>query len=1037
MTRFLNKSSKALLTFLFNFYFVFAIAQTPEVIEISRQELPTTIRSQTTDEEGNTYYAGVFRGALVINDDTLAYGKGGNDYFIVRQSMSGNIEWVIPIGGEQEENGTIFVQYHQGSIYANFTFTNPVKINETSIEPLQQGNNANCVLKINSSGNVIWNRIGNIINSKIYPLNGNLIAVGTILTIDNDASYDSKIVFKANGFNNTFLQSINSTGDLVAIFPLFNKYSASSQLSTLLRVNTKENQLYFLFIKSNSGTQTGSNTLSFNGHEIEVASTSSTILVKSDTSLNVLGYKILNPNGPGFYSGSHDEKRIQFSSDSLKLHLLLNFGTYNNDGYNETFSGKFGIAILDTNLMTTGIKVFYGQTSIEGQNRISCEYFKEHAGNFFVFGTLVGSKFSSSPISIPENNKQIQLAINKIIPFDINGPSKSFILRANTNFEYINHSWIGDNTVQEISIFPMQAFDIKGEYIRFFQMAESTFNPWIVSLNGNILRGSAKPVADRSDFPVNVAYFSNKSRILLGQTHGLNAFDSNDSGITKSSSRSDFFFAIMDSNNQLKKYVRMFGTFSRNAIVKTIARNDSVYALLQITGPNNPLNYNFISIGPYQTAINTNRAILLLAIDSSGNLSVRNFTQTNIGEILDFDFFNNGDFAILSNLASISYNHNGQLFPNNYGFYAARMNSQGTILQVIKVFQPNNQAIPRGILVENDGDNFTINMQNSLSSGSGNYVISTIRNGNEYTHQTINIQFPPSNQSRGSHFYYKTSFTQNRYLSFLGPFSIFSGSAITGIRKKTYILYGISSSLMDNLKYNDTIISSVPHLNQTLILGVDENGKIENKFTISSLPNQVPGAFTGNFIKRIGDFIYVIGAQNNDLAIGAMNIKHKGGSDGLILKLDTSLNLVQFYKVASIYSDFCTDIAFLPDSSFMIAYRSQGTPVPSVGLGEVAQLQSAGTILPSDFLESGYVWLMPPSLAPRDFVFTIKNGTWHDPMIWNTGTVPVAADRVFVRHKVQITQPAECHQIFVDPASDLKMDNGTTLSISGKATTNL
>jgi hypothetical protein len=157
----------------------------------------------------------------------------------------------------------------------------------------------------------------------------------------------------------------------------------------------------------------------------------------------------------------------------------------------------------------------------------------------------------------------------------------------------------------------------------------------------------------------------------------------------------------------------------------------------------------------------------------------------------------------------------------------------------------------------------------------------------------------------------------------------------------------------------------------------------------------------------------------------------------LILKLDTSLNLVQFYKVASIYSDFCTDIAFLPDSSFMIAYRSQGTPAPSVGLGGVAHLQSAGTILPSDFQESGYVSLMPPSLAPRDFVFTIKNGTWHDPMIWNTGTVPVAADRVFVRHKVQITQPAECHQLFVDPASDLKMDNGTTLSISGKATTNL
>jgi hypothetical protein len=268
----------------------------------------------------------------------------------------------------------------------------------------------------------------------------------------------------------------------------------------------------------------------------------------------------------------------------------------------------------------------------------------------------------------------------------------------------------------------------------------------------------------------------------------------------------------------------------------------------------------------------------------------------------------------------------------------------------------------------------------------------------------------------------------------LGPFSAAGVLAsLTNNNHNSYISFRTGTS-NDILKYKNQVLLPAESNFQSGTFSIDKDGNFLKKITFPKVPGLLAHSFLPVASKTVNNYIYVIGAQAETLSFGALKISHKGEGDGLILKIDTSLNLIQFYNVASIYSDLCTDIDFFADSSLMIAYRSQGTPTASVGLSQISLLNAASGILPSDLEESGYVSQLSGSLAAADFIFTIKDGSWHDASIWNTGMVPKSTDRVFVRHKVQVLQNTECYQVFVDPTSDLKVGDGITLKITGKVT---
>jgi len=231
--------------------------------------------------------------------------------------------------------------------------------------------------------------------------------------------------------------------------------------------------------------------------------------------------------------------------------------------------------------------------------------------------------------------------------------------------------------------------------------------------------------------------------------------------------------------------------------------------------------------------------------------------------------------------------------------------------------------------------------------------------------------------------------------------------------------------------FNQKLLAPSGSAQHTFIVGFDSSGNYQSHLLFkNNVTNPFYSEFNISTTKRINNHLYVSGYQNNELKFGALTILHSGENDGLIMKFDTSLNLVQYYKAATVYSDFCTDIDFSPDSSYIIAYQSKGNPKVTVGLSDSKTFNFSG-INPRDLEDAGFLNILPASLNPGDYIYSSKNGSWHDTATWSNGRVPTQTDRVIIRHKVQVYQNATCFTLFANPNSDLQIDPNIELKITG------
>ncbi len=1013
------------------FFSFSAYTQNPEVVEVSYQEVTTKIRSQAVDENGNTYYAGNFKGALVVQGDTLAYGKGGEDYFLMKKTSLGNTEWAIPFGSEINDASLVHITWIQGNLYLHFGIPVAMTFQNLSITPLYNQPINWVTIKLNDAGTAIWVKRSNFLIREFYDINGGSIAaISESLQGDVIPKIENETIFNLNGQRSVLLTKITGEGNFLSCYSFTNTFNLNSRLDIITKANPGKNQLYFLINQLNIGAQAGNNEFNINGTSIPLQGPNTrTVLVKTDTAFNVSSYKILNPSGAGIFSGaSMAGNQFQFSDDSTSLHLFPTIGTYNLDGYNVSIVARVGLAILDTNLITKQFKFFLSNDGV-----LNCQQILQNNGTFYVVGTLFGKKTNFGGPTLAPLNQTVQFGNNKNISFDVNGVHKSFILKLDENSNYIDHAFIGDHTTQESINLAFDKIKILNNHIYTFQLTDNIFNPWQINLGLLLIKGGSKPLADQSDYIERVAYFGNKTKLLLGLANGLNAFDTDQSEIIKSANRRDFFYAVIDSNQNIIKYNRIYGSMGNSAIGQTRSRNGKISFILNLAVNKNQIGYNFYKLGNDSGSIVTSQQKLFITIDSLGNFSSYDFENTPIGPIIDFDYFDNGDLCVITNNNSIPYNLNGLIFPNNNGFNIGRMNPAFQLSHAIKYWSTSfSQFFPRSISVIKGTDDFHFLTSNNLTANRGEIVSITNSRGNTNVYSTNLINpHPTSPTIKYYHLLGKANFENDKGTSLIGSFTVGSAPALSVIGQRAFVVFSAAPIDQDIFKFNGNDVFTTPNAGRTFILGIDDNNLLKNTFISPASQPQLPTSLFARNLKTIDNHLFLAGSQTTDLKFGALNILHKGEFDGLILKLDTALNMVQYYSVASIYSDLCTDIDIHPDSSVMIAYQSQGNPTPKIGLNQVSLFQTTSGILPTDLEASGYVSQLSAAIAPNDYIFTIKNGSWHDATIWNTGTVPKTTDRVFVRHKVQILQPAECRQVLVDPGSDLKLGEGIELKIAG------
>lgn len=1024
----------ALLFAPFSILSIGAKAQNSGVVEISYQETTTKIRSQAADEYGNTYYAGVFKGALVINGDTMAFGKGGDDYFLAKETNDGQISWALPFGSSQNDNQLIRILYQNSNIYLSFATPYPIEIANQTIPLLQPVGLTSCLLKLDTSGNIEWKKRSNIQLSELYVFNGSILWRCSLSSTGPAALLETDTVANVNGYNTALFMKINDQGQLVDRYAIYNEFNGTSYLNIIVKTNHKLNRQYFLISATNQGTLSGYNAIHFNRSRLYFPpSSATTMIVKTDTLFKPILNKTINPGGGLFYSGASNESRLRFSADSTQLHLMINFGSYSTDAYNEDLTGKNAIAIIDSNLNTNGIKIINTNGMIAGQYRVRIISLQEIKNHFFIFGFVTGQNQSPSIVEIPADNRQVQLAKNYSIGFNFNGPTKSFILKTNREFEFESIHWLTDQSVYENAQAALEEFLWSSDKLQFLNGLDNTWNPWKLNNNLQVLAGNNRQNADQSDYIEKVKYFSNKSKLLLGLSNGVNAFDETETGIVKAGSRRDFFYAVIDSNENVLKYNRLFSSYGSTIFRGVKAFGDSIYVLLRLTSPRNQAGFNYFKLGDQSKIVTATTQNIMIAFDPSGNFTIRDMSNTVLGEIWSFDIFPNGDFAFLTVSTTLALNFNGKVFPNRVGFYIARSRRDGQLLQTMKVYPKVGitSASPNEIFIEKETEKIIVHILSDIPSNGPDIEIISARNGSQETSVIIPNPTPNSPSKKYYSIIFKTSFSQNEYAYAIGPFSSFLISAVVANnRDKLYIAYRTGPS-NDLVKYQNQTLLPSESIYHSGIFYVDKNGTFISKINFAKVPDLLTQSFNILSTKFIGNDLYVSGMQLGELQFGALKIPYTGEGDGLILKLDTSLNLVQYYRVASDYYEYCSDIDINADSGFMIAYRSQGSPIQSVGLNEVMKQTFTGGILPSDLEESGYVSLAPPSFAPPDFVYTIKNGSWHDPSTWSNAKVPSSSDRVIIRHKVQIYQNAACFTLFLDPNADLKTSADTELTITG------
>jgi len=154
------------------------------------------------DATGNLYMTGDIQGAANFGGGIiLTTPSTAPDIFISKHNSTGLIEWAIRYGNTNQEKGNAIAIDSNGDIYVAGSFVNSVTFGGTTLVSNSTNNDAAFLIKLNSSGFLLWAKKINAINIGIaYDLvidkNNNIYVVG-------DENYSEKI----------FISKYNTSGD--------------------------------------------------------------------------------------------------------------------------------------------------------------------------------------------------------------------------------------------------------------------------------------------------------------------------------------------------------------------------------------------------------------------------------------------------------------------------------------------------------------------------------------------------------------------------------------------------------------------------------------------------------------------------------------------------------------------------------------------------------------------------------------------------------------------------------------------------------
>lgn len=903
-------------------------AQTLSNELLGYQEPYSKIEGQAADSIGNIYYAGTFKGELVINNQTLLNGNGGDDVFVVKTNAQGNIMWAKNFGDSGNEQFSS-IAWHRGSLYMSMMMQQTSAIDDVLYTAYPAGNYTSLVSKINpADGAIRWARKNSLPLTKVFPAGAVLYIQGAL----NFPAQSSTLLFEENQLegpgtgNRMFFLYMDTSGNFRG-HKLVNTSVAGSTATFISGMSLSNNRLLFLLnCPTTQSVQIGTTILPFS------LRANYQVLVKTDTSFQTLQYKVLNPNGEGYgYNLWIENAGFSKSINGDSLYMILNAtnsssGNYRLDGFDVPVADRNMFLVMDTNLVTAQIKplsvhrrgtVFFRTVITQVLADSNYYYFK---------GRLTGFNNALPVNGLPVAREETELIYGLKDTFDFEGPSRSFLIKAKKDLQPVKLTYLGYHVPYESPTIPAVYDLLKNNKLYFFHVTDNLWNPWVVDSALAIEKGKMMNNADRAEAVNYVSYYGDGQKIVVGQARGRTALDSASANIVSSQIKNDLFLVSYTANDQVRWYKRITHSFANMTIQKIVTRNDLTYISFNLLGPRNNASNNYLRIDStvyFITPVPPQNAGILI-VSKAGTLKLLQLPAPFQTSVV-FDVFNDGTMAIISGLNSTALTVPGKSFTNSNGLYVAKIDTALAIKDAIKLSASVNTSLglASDLVIDTATSAMKLIFFGTMNAFSSNNTIS-VQNGISgiTTYNVVNPK-PGLGVSKQYVLAFNTSFGGIQSSATIGPLNSTNRTSAQ-IDNRLYFLFGKTFS--DSIYFNQQLIIPDSNTNVRFMLAVDTALKyINHRIHTSTNENRLQYTFLHLTAKN--NKLYASGASWVPFVYDTISVGHAGIIDAITLQMDTAMKGQQVFRIASPYNENMYGCDVYADSLISFAYTTQGSPV--------------------------------------------------------------------------------------------------------------
>ena len=920
---------------------------------IGYQEPTTQIKAQAVDAEGNAYYAGDFKGKLILVGGLEVLGRGEQDVFLVKTNSRGEILW-YRIYGDASTQGCNDLILYKGSLFLSIRQWGSAVIEGTAISEYNSGQPYSAVCKLDTAGGSFeWIRSTSLPGTKLAAGNNMLLLYGIAPSNSGPVRLHTTDVEPASSLHRLMFLYLQPDGQQRG-GKTVSSSTAASTIQCITPHYAESGSLFFLLTSFSTATsiQLGAISVSF-----PAASTYS-LLVKTDTSLVNPVYKVLNPNRESYTFNLYtDSAGYTLSSGGDSLYMVLagnsmSAGLYGLDGMSYDIANQSVLLVMDTNLVSRRLTQLNQHSIGTTAQRVRIRQLQVHNNAYYMYGEFRG--LNPVPVAgIPDDLQTVYPVMNgSAVTVNVNGASIPFVARSGTHLEQPDYRWLGETKPYEIQFTIPADLRVVKNRMYFFHKIDNTWNPWLIDSSLVIQKGRMKQNADGAESTQFVKYLSDGSRIVMGYAKGRTLFDHPDSVYVTDFLKRELYFMRLSTTGQVLWYKRLSHSFGALTIQQTAFLNGKLYASVNLNLPRNSSAYNFISFNNQAEFLTltppTNT--ILFTIDADGLFQriplTPPFHNTTV-----FDVLQNGELLVASTLNTTAIQLPPKTFGTQQGFYIARINTQGNVMDAVKFYATGTGSsitAPRLVQANRGSNGFQLLVSQTFSPAISS---NTIYFSSGFPGPvTISLSSPSAvTVNTGFFAILNANFSSFVQHHVAGPANSFSMTRVSDTNRHYLILGRVAAG--SPLRYDNQELYSGSESIVQLLLQTDAGGNYIRHQMISS-GNTSPLSLGFVHLGISGNSLLASGTLFSTQTVDTIQIGHAGLADAITLQFDTLLQAKRVFRLATPFNENMFGADLVRDTVASIAYTAQQEP--TLYNGRSSGLQSG--INPADLDENAFLY---------------------------------------------------------------------------------